>query len=264
MSSTPSTNELVALGAPITLRDGSHVRIRQGHHTDRELLLRGFERLSPESRYRRFLAPMKELTEATVRYLTEIDHHDHEAMIALDEQTGEGIGVARYVRDPDHPDVAEVAVTVIDDWQGRGLGTLLLEVISARARQEGITRFTALMLAANKEMMDLLQGARPGANRRSRAWHGGDRSAHPFGRAGAGAEEGDPHRGATRRRGPARAPPPTTPQRRRRLTEASSGPAVSTASQAQCLLGAGEPGIEPLIERLGCRRSRCKAAVVRS
>jgi len=137
MSSTPSTNELVALGAPIALRDGSQVRIRQGHHTDRELLLRGFERLSAESRYRRFLAPMKELTESTVRYLTEIDHHDHEAMIALDEQTGEGIGVARYVRDPDHRDVAEVAVTVIDDWQGRGLGTLLLEVISARAREEG-------------------------------------------------------------------------------------------------------------------------------
>jgi GNAT superfamily N-acetyltransferase len=124
-------------------------------------LLGGFARLSPESRYRRFLAPMKELTEATVRYLTEIDHHDHEAMIALDEQTCEGIGVARYVRDLDYPDVAEVAVTVIDDWQGRGLGTLLLEVISARARQEGITRFTALMLATNKEMMDLLQELDP-------------------------------------------------------------------------------------------------------
>ena len=161
MSSTPPTSELVALGAPITLRDGSHVRIRQGHHTDRDLLLRGFDRLSPDSRYRRFLVPVAELSEATVRYLTEIDHHDHEAMIALDEQAGEGIGVARYVRDPDHPDVAEVAVTVIDDWQGRGLGTLLLEVISARARAEGIRRFTALMLAANKEMMDLLQELDP-------------------------------------------------------------------------------------------------------
>ena len=161
MSSTPSTNELVALGAPIVLRNGSHARIRQGHHTDRALLLRGFERLSPESRYRRFLAPVTELTDPMVRYLTEIDHHDHEAMIALDDQTGEGIGVARYVRDRDRPDVAELAVTVIDDWQGRGLGTLLLEVISARARQEGITRFTGLMLATNKEMMDLLQELDP-------------------------------------------------------------------------------------------------------
>jgi GNAT superfamily N-acetyltransferase len=161
MSSTPSTSELVALGAPISLCDGSHVRIRQGHHTDRGLLLRGFERLSPESRYRRFLAPMKELTESTIRSLTEIDHHNHEAMIALDERTGEGIGVARYVRNPQRPDVAELAVTVIDDWQRRGVGTLLLEVISARAREEGITRFTGLMLATNKEMMDLLQELGP-------------------------------------------------------------------------------------------------------
>jgi GNAT superfamily N-acetyltransferase len=161
MSSTPSTSELVALGAPISLCDSSHVRIRQGHHTDRGLLLRGFERLSPESRYRRFLAPMKDLTESTIRYLTEIDHHNHEAMIALDERTGEGIGVARYVRNPQRPDVAELAVTVIDDWQRRGVGTLLLEVISARAREEGITRFTGLMLATNKEMMDLLQELGP-------------------------------------------------------------------------------------------------------
>jgi GNAT superfamily N-acetyltransferase len=156
MPSTSSTNELVSLGAAIVLRDGSQVRIRQGHRSDRELLLRGFERLSPRSRYRRFLAPVSELTEEMVRYLTEIDHHDHEAMIALDERTGEGVGVARYVRDPDRPDIAEVAVTVIDDWQGRGLGTVLLEVISARAREEGITTFTALMLATNQEMMDLL------------------------------------------------------------------------------------------------------------
>ncbi len=148
-------------GAPIALRDGSHVRIRQGHSSDRELLLRGFERLSPESRYRRFLAPVTELTEGMVRYLTEIDHHDHEAMIAIDEQTGEGIGVARYVRDLERPEVAEVAVTVIDDWQGRGLGTLLAEVISARAREEGITSFTALMLAANEEMLDILRRLDP-------------------------------------------------------------------------------------------------------
>jgi GNAT superfamily N-acetyltransferase len=161
MSLTPSTSELVNLGAPIALRDGSHVRVRQGHSSDRDLLLRGFERLSPESRYRRFLAPMPELTEGMVRYLTEVDHHDHEAIIALDEETGEGIGVARYVRDPDRPQAAEVAVTVIDDWQGRGLGTLLLDVVSARAREEGITTFTALMLATNEEMMDLLKRLDP-------------------------------------------------------------------------------------------------------
>ncbi len=161
MSSTPSTNELMILGAPIALRNGSRIRIRQGHRADRDLLLRGFERLSPESRYRRFLAPMPELSEAAVRYLTEIDHHDHEAMIALDDATGEGIGVARYVRNPDRPDAAELAVTVIDDWQRLGIGGLLLEVLSARAREEGITTFTALMLATNRKMMRLLDTLDP-------------------------------------------------------------------------------------------------------
>ena len=161
MPLTPSTGELVVLGAPIVLRDGSRVRLRQGHSSDKELLRRGFERLSLESRYRRFLAATPELREGTVRYLTEIDHHDHEAIAALDEKTGEGIGVARYVRDPERSDVAEVAVTVIDDWQGKGVGTLLLKVLSARAREEGITTFTALMLASNHEMMDLLEALGP-------------------------------------------------------------------------------------------------------
>jgi GNAT superfamily N-acetyltransferase len=156
VSSMPSTKELVVAGAPVTLRDGSRVRIRQGHHSDRQLLLAGFERLSPESRYRRFLAPMPELTEPMIRYLTEIDHRDHEAMIAIDDATRQGIGVARYVRSKKRPAAAEVAVTVVDDWQGRGLGTLLLEVISARAREEGIATFTALMLGTNQDMMDML------------------------------------------------------------------------------------------------------------
>jgi GNAT superfamily N-acetyltransferase len=161
MSLTPSTNELVILGAPVALRDGSRVRVRQGHGSDRKLLLRGFERLSPESRYRRFLASMPQLTEAMVRYLTEVDHHDHEAIIALDGETGEGIGVVRYVRGTERRDAAEFAVTVIDDWQRRGLGTLLLEVISARAREEGITTLTALILASNQEMMELLNSLGP-------------------------------------------------------------------------------------------------------
>jgi GNAT superfamily N-acetyltransferase len=161
MSLIPSTGELVALGAPIVLRDGSRVRLRQGHSSDKGLLLHGFERFSPESRYRRFLAAMPELRAGTVRYLTEIDHHDHEAIVALDETTGEGIGVARYVRDLERRDVAEVAVTVIDDWQGKGVGTLLLEVLSARAREEGISSFTALMLATNREMMEVLEAFGP-------------------------------------------------------------------------------------------------------
>ena len=152
----PSTGELVELGAPVVLRDGSPVRVRQGHRSDKDLLLRGFTRLSPESRYRRFLSSRNHLTEADVRSLTEIDHHDHEAIAAIDERTGEGIGIARYIRDPHRPETAEIAVTVIDDWQGKGLGTLLLETLAGRARTEGIQCFTALLLASNTEMRSVL------------------------------------------------------------------------------------------------------------
>ena len=155
------TEGIVADGAPVELRDGSHVRVRPGRRSDGALLLRGFQRLSPESRYRRFLTSMPRLPEATVRRLVDLDHHDHEAMIALDEQGTEALGVSRYVRDPARPDAAEVAVTVVDDWQGRGLGTLLLEVISARAREEGVRTFTALMLAGNQDMMDLFRHLGP-------------------------------------------------------------------------------------------------------
>lgn len=156
-----AANALALRGVPVVLRDGSHARIRQGHDTDRDLLVRGFEGLGPESRYRRFLTPTHELGEKTVRYMTELDHHDHEAMIALDVRGEEGLGDAFYVRDPTRPDTAEVAVTVVDEWQGRGLGTLLLEVLSARARDEGIRTFTALMLARNEAMLHLFERLGP-------------------------------------------------------------------------------------------------------
>jgi GNAT superfamily N-acetyltransferase len=149
-----------AAGVSTVLRDGSQVLIRPGHHSDRELLLRGFQRLSPESRYRRFLAATPALSGPMVDYLTAVDHHDHEAIVALDE-SGEGVGVARYVRHAKRPEAAEAAVTVVGDWQGRGLGTLLLEVLCARAREEGITTMTALMLAGNEEVMDLIAGLGP-------------------------------------------------------------------------------------------------------
>jgi GNAT superfamily N-acetyltransferase len=152
-----SSEEPIVLEVPVALRDGSRVRIRPARRSDSELLLRGFRRLSPESRYRRFLSPTPDLSDATVRYLTEVDHHHHEEMIALDEQCKERVGVARFVRHPARPEAAELAVTVIDEWQGRGLGTLLLEAISLRAREEGITTFTALMLVENTQMKDLLE-----------------------------------------------------------------------------------------------------------
>lgn len=138
------------------LNDGTEVVIRPIEPDDKDALLEGFEHLSDESRYRRFLSPTPRLTGAQLRYLTEVDHDAHEALIAFVKDTGEPIGVARYVRYPDDPAEAEPAVTVVDDWHGRGLGTLLLDELTERARAAGVARFSALVLAGNEPMLAML------------------------------------------------------------------------------------------------------------
>jgi RimJ/RimL family protein N-acetyltransferase len=140
-------------GRHVVLRDGSAVLIRQVRSTDAPLLADGFARLSAASRQMRFLGVKKELSAAELRYFTDVDHHDHEALGA------HGVGIARYVRDADDPQAAEIAVTIVDDWQGRGLGTELLAQLSDRARQEGIRRFTALTDPGNVAVATLLRNA---------------------------------------------------------------------------------------------------------
>ena len=139
------------------LRDGSGVPVRQVRSTDASLLADGFARLSERSRRMRFLGKKDELTAAELRYYADVDHHDHEALIALDPASGRGAGVARYVRDADDPHAAEIALTIADDWQGRGLGTELLARLSHRARQEGICRFTGVVSFDNVPMGMLLR-----------------------------------------------------------------------------------------------------------
>ena len=141
----------------VVLPDGSRVLIRPVRSADAPLLADGFARLSDRSRRMRFLGPKDELTEAELRYFTDVDHHDHEALGALDRAGGSGVGVARYIRDRDDPHAAEIAVTVVDDWQGRGLGAELLAQLSGRACQEGIRRFTAAVAADNAAMAGLLR-----------------------------------------------------------------------------------------------------------
>jgi RimJ/RimL family protein N-acetyltransferase len=154
-------------GTRAVLRDGSAVAIRQVHSSDAPLLADGFARLSAESRRMRFLRPKNELSQTELRYFTQVDHHDHEALGALDDRTGRGVGVARYVRHDNDPQTAEIAVTVVDAWQSRGLGTELLATLADRARAEGIQRFTALVAADNAAAAGLLHSMRAHLIRRN-------------------------------------------------------------------------------------------------
>jgi RimJ/RimL family protein N-acetyltransferase len=144
----------------VELRDGSAVVVRPIRPADRDAVSRAFEGLSERSRYQRFLSPMAELSESQLRYLTEVDHHDHEALIAFDASSGEGVGVGRFVRLADGVS-AEAAITVVDEWQGRGVGTALAHLLADRARGEGIERLTSLLLASNRQMRDLLASLGP-------------------------------------------------------------------------------------------------------
>jgi phosphoglycerate kinase len=137
--------------------DAAAIEIRPIRADDKQALREGCDRLSEHSRYRRFLSPHRSLTPDELSYFTELDHHDHEALVAIDAATGHGIGVARYVRSRVDPTVAELAVAVADDWQGHGVGGRLGEALVDRARSEGIERFSALMLADNEPMLNLIR-----------------------------------------------------------------------------------------------------------
>jgi ribosomal protein S18 acetylase RimI-like enzyme len=150
----------------VKLRDGSRIVVRAVRPEDRQLIAAGFERLGETSRYRRFFTPMVTLTEDMLGYFTEIDHHDHEALLAIDRASGDGVGVARYVRNESDPDTAEAAVAVVDDWQGRGVGRTLMLRLAVRARQEGVHAFTAAVKVENPAAVELLRGlGRPEVSR---------------------------------------------------------------------------------------------------
>jgi GNAT superfamily N-acetyltransferase len=123
---------------------------------DKPLFVEGWSHLSANSVYRRFLQPRTGLSVGELAFFTEIDHVDHEAIGAIDAVGRVGVGVARYVRDPERLHAAEAAVIVVDGWQGRGLGARLLHRLSDRAVENGIKVFTAQLLATNDTILGLL------------------------------------------------------------------------------------------------------------
>jgi GNAT superfamily N-acetyltransferase len=133
------------------LRDGTLILLRPIRYDDKWLLEAELRNLSEASVQRRFLTAKPRYTRSELRYLTEVDGWNHVALVAESPtQAGRRIlGVGRYVRHADDPAKAEVAVEVIDDFQGRGLGTLLVDELGRRARMRGVTRFTATMASNN-------------------------------------------------------------------------------------------------------------------
>ena len=152
MAEYPSEYEL-----DVVLRDGGGARIRPIKSDDGELVKAFFERLGPESRYYRFFQVKKTLDDSEIEHFTNVDYDDRMALVALHE--GEMIGVGRYDRESGNTDRAEVAFAVIDDHQGRGLGTRLLELLTSHARSHGIRGFRAFVLGENRQMMRVFRNS---------------------------------------------------------------------------------------------------------
>jgi RimJ/RimL family protein N-acetyltransferase len=137
--------------------DGASLAVRPLEPTDRAALSAGVERLSAESRYRRFAAPLPRLSERDLDRLLDLDHHEREALVAYDPVTGEGLAVARYAAVPSECGVAEIALTVMDAWQSRGVGTGLARLLLERARVEGVLVLRASVLADNRRALAILR-----------------------------------------------------------------------------------------------------------
>ena len=132
------------------LDNGIRLRLRFIAPGDKPLLARGLAQLSAESRRRRFLVPRSHFSDAELRYLTEVDGEDHVAIVALlADDPAQLAAVGRFVRDPEHPEQAEVAITVCDALQGMGLGRAIGLALADVAKAQGIRRFTASLLGTN-------------------------------------------------------------------------------------------------------------------
>ncbi|MBS0383437.1 MAG: GNAT family N-acetyltransferase [Proteobacteria bacterium] len=155
--------QVAALGTPAsasewteTLRDGNRVTIRTLHKADAALERDFIKRLSPESRRLRFLGGVGEPSDTMIRDLTDLDYQHKMAFVALVQEGGKPreIGVSRYSLAPDGKS-CECAVTVSDEWQGKGLGTLLMRHLIDIAKQRGIESMFSIDAAGNSRMHEL-------------------------------------------------------------------------------------------------------------
>jgi L-amino acid N-acyltransferase YncA len=159
----PALAGLQVVGRPdenrVVLRDGSVIAIRPLTTGNVAAIAAWFESLGPETRYARFLAGVTTLDDRTRWQLAQVDHRDHEALTAVTAD-GAVVGIARYIR-LSQASTAEVAVAVADTWRGRGIASLLLQQIAARARAAGIDCLVGLCLASNTAILRLLSRLGP-------------------------------------------------------------------------------------------------------
>ncbi len=138
---------------PIQVRDGTHLMLRPVLPGDTERTVHGHIQFSSETLYRRFMTPRLP-TPALMHYLSEVDYVDHFVWVVTDESNP--VADARFVRDESDPTVAEIAFTVADAYQGRGIGTFLISALSIAASVDGIERFSARMLSENVPMRAIM------------------------------------------------------------------------------------------------------------
>lgn len=155
--------------APGVLRPD--VELRPLEPGDSGAVVAVFRGMGARSRELRFLLPRARLTGSDVRQLVDVDHRDHVALLASTVPDRRPVAIARFVRDGDDPGSAEVAVEVVDDWQRRGVGAMLLSALLRRAVELDVRRLTMVVSQDNRAVQRLLRRA-PGRVTRTRADRG--------------------------------------------------------------------------------------------
>jgi RimJ/RimL family protein N-acetyltransferase len=155
-TSEQSNTPQAACGRQVTLSDNGVVDVRPLERRDREGLADAISRLSPESRYLRFANAKPHMSSRELDFLVDVGRREHRALLAVDPATGRGVAVVRYVQLQAEQSVAEVAATVSDDWQGRGLGSAMVAQLIEQARDDGFSALRASVLAANKRSVAML------------------------------------------------------------------------------------------------------------
>jgi GNAT superfamily N-acetyltransferase len=141
----------------VRLADGTPVRVEPLRRGDRGTVKRLFDRLTPESRLRRFLSPRSALSDRDLTFLSDVGRTGHEAVAALDASDGAVVGIARYVQHQGRPEAADVAIAVADDVHRRGIGSLLMDRLVTCARANGFDLLTATTLWENRPARALLK-----------------------------------------------------------------------------------------------------------